>query len=62
MAEPLVGWGLTRDAHVGNGLEVEVDGEEHTHPTFHLVEGKGCVLMGAGEERKGETEGDVRPV
>ena len=54
MAEPLVGWGLTRDAHVGNGLEVEVDSEEHTHPTFHLVEGKGCVLMGAGEERKGE--------
>ena len=24
MAEPLVGWGFTRDAYVGNGLEVEV--------------------------------------
>ena len=61
MAEPLVGWGLTRDAYVGNGLEVEVDIEKHTHPTFHFVEGKGCVLMGVGEGRKGETEGDVRP-
>lgn len=62
MAEPLVGLGLTRDAYVGNGLEVEVDSEEHTHPTFHFVEGNGCVLMDAGEEKKGETEGDVRPL
>lgn len=43
----------------GNGLEVEVDDEEHTHPTFHFVEGNGCVLMDAGEKKEGRAMLDL---